>query len=621
MEKEGNQPADRRIRIVSGHLTAIPCAGKAPAGSGVSPPEEAQELAGRARLRAVKPLGWGHSDTEFRLERASREVELTGTRYIFSGQRLPKFVDFVERFGVRVDRETPANREPCKLDAARPHEGLLDALVKELPHVSFGQDDQDRLFHAHGHSMQEVWNLRYAEHWGRAPDLVVYATSHDDVEAVVRIVSEHGACIIPFGGGTSVTQSVLCPDEDRVIVSLDMSLLNRIKWVDPANLMICAEAGCVGVHLEKMLSERNLTLGHEPDSWEFSTVGGWVATRASGMKKNQYGNIEDLVVDARVVTPKGVLQESTRAPRVSAGPSAQEVILGSEGTLGVITEVILKVRPAPAKKAYGSIVFPSFEQGLHFMWEVGKLGWQPASIRLMDNLQFQFGQAIKPESKGTKKMISEAMKFFLLKVKHFDPDDLSVCTMTFEGSQSEVLVQQTRLYHLARSKFGGVFAGPENGKTGYFLTFMIAYLRDFALDHGFIAESFETSCPWTEASGLCRAVIRKIRSDCKAIGVRSDPFVTCRITQVYNSGCCIYFYFGFAWEGLKDPMSSYSRLEEEARRVILEHGGTISHHHGVGKLRKHWLSETTTVAAAAIRKGVKDVLDPKNIFASGNLDF
>ena len=166
----------------------------------------------------------------------------------------------------------------------------------------------------------------------------------------MALACEHGVCLIPFGGGTSVTEALLCPDDEpRPIVSVDMRRMNTIKWVDVDSMLACVEAGAVGVHLDEDLASRGLCLGHEPDSREFSTMGGWVATRASGMKKNTYGNIEDVVVNVKVVTPgAGTLEQAAvGAPRRSTGPDLVQMIIGSEGMLGIVTEVVVRLQPLP----------------------------------------------------------------------------------------------------------------------------------------------------------------------------------------------------------------------------------------------------------------------------------
>lgn len=334
----------------------------------------------------------------------------------------------------------------------------------------------DRLVRSHGQTLYEIQNLRDGI-FHRIPDLVVWPTCHDDVVNIVKSATDNNVVLIPFGGGTSVSGAVTCPqNETRSIIALDTSQMNNILWVDRANMTARFEAGIIGQDLERVLKSEGLTVGHEPDSYEFSSLGGWVATRASGMKKNIYGNIEDLVVQVRMVTTKGVLERDCLAPRISCGPDFNQIVIGSEGTLGVVTEVVLKVKPLPKQQIYGSLVFPTFSNGVKCMREIAAKKLQPASIRLIDNDQFKFGQALKsrPTLFGS---ITEGMKkLYITKVKGFDIHKMCVATLLFEGDADDVKRNQNAINVIA-AKYGGIPAGAINGERGYLLTFVIAYIR------------------------------------------------------------------------------------------------------------------------------------------------
>ncbi|KAK6012180.1 FAD binding domain protein [Ostertagia ostertagi] len=190
---------------------------------------------------------------------------------------------------------------------------------------------------------------------------------------IIDLAMSTNCAIIPIGGGTSVSSALECPvTEQRAVISMDMALMDKIIWIDKENLTCRAQAGIIGQALESQLNSKGFTCGHEPDSIEFSTLGGWVSTRASGMKKNKYGNIEDLVVHVNFATPKGMIHKQCQVPRISSGPDLHHVIMGSEGTLGVVTEVTIKVFPLPEVKRYGSLVFPDFNHGVAFFREVAR---------------------------------------------------------------------------------------------------------------------------------------------------------------------------------------------------------------------------------------------------------
>ncbi|XP_064832996.1 alkyldihydroxyacetonephosphate synthase, peroxisomal-like isoform X4 [Oncorhynchus masou masou] len=459
--------------------------------------EENKGTVPRKRQEIMKWNGWGYSDSKFLFNKNGR-AEFTGKRYRLSGMTLPSLQDWFENtFGASVKHKSPAT--PLLNASAVPPPRLNEAFVENLKATSipFSNEAEDRVFRAHGHCLHEIFALREGKKFERVPDMVVWPNCHNDVVKVVELACKHNVCLIPYGGGTSVTSALECPPEEtRCIVSLDTSQMNRILWLDEKNLVAHVEAGIIGQDLERLLNESGYCMGHEPDSMEFSSLGGWVATRASGMKKNVYGNIEDLVIHIKAVTPRGVIEKSCQGPRTSTGPDIHHFILGSEGTLGVVTEVTMKIRPIPEYQKYGSVVFPNFEAGVACLREVAKQRCAPASIRLMDNKQFHFGHALKPQVSSIFTHFVEGLKkFYITKLKGFDPHQLVVATLLFEGDRERVLQHEKRVYDIAKT-FGGLAAGEDNGQRGYILTFVIAYLRDLGMDYCVVAESFETSVPW-----------------------------------------------------------------------------------------------------------------------------
>lgn len=254
----------------------------------------------------------------------------------------------------------------------------------------------------------------------------------------------------------------------------------------------------------------------------------------------------------------GTFEKSCDVPRISTGPDIHEIILGSEGIFGVITEAIVKLRPLPETKRYGSIVFPDFESGVACLREIARQRIAPASIRLMDNLQFQLGQVLKPESNSAfAEWLDSVKKWYVLNWKGFEVEKMVAATLVFEGNTSEVNLQEKRVYAIA-AQYAGMPGGPENGHRGYFLTWMIAYIRDFVFDYGLMAESFETSVPWSEVLNLCEKVKERVRNLVKEKGVISMPFVSCRVTQVR----ILKFFF-------VERVISFTLLKQKKRFMIL----------------------------------------------------
>jgi alkyldihydroxyacetonephosphate synthase len=563
---------------------------------------------------------WGFRDTHFDITE-NGHVIIRGSRYELSGKELPRFWPWVrEVLEINLDpRDIHPPQYPTSIPEPLLSSALLSALQAVLGSTQIDRTPEIRLRHGHGHTQEEMFAIKYAQ-LGRVPDVVVYPESEEQVTRLVELARQHDATLIPYGGGTNVTDALRCfNDEKRSIISVDMRRMNRIRWIDRTNMLACIEAGAVGRHIMAELKKYGVTMGHEPDSVEFSTLGGWIATNASGMKKNRYGNIEDLVLDVTVATSSGMLQRSGCSPRESVGMDMRRLIFGSEGMLGIVTSAVVKIFPLPEAQRYGSVLFPSFEDGFKFMYDLTREATPPASVRLVDNLQFQFGLALKPKSDALGKLKSRVERFFVTKVKGFEPTKMVACTLVFEGTRAEVEQQQKSVYRIA-ARHGGMKAGAENGRRGYQLTYSIAYIRDFLMNYYIIAESFETSVAWSDALSLCDNVKRRLTEEYARRGLPGKPFVTARVTQVYRTGVCIYFYFGFYYKGIANPQDVYLELENIARDEILKSGGSLSHHHGVGKLRRRFLPRVMSSTALEWRRELKKTLDPENLFGAGNQD-
>lgn len=581
-----------------------------------------QSVVPKERQKILKWNGWGYKDSEFRMNQ-KYIIEFTGDKYPIGNKQLPYFTQWViNMFGIDPTKRNVSQSMPTDLPEPIISSEVLEA-IKQL-NIEYSLKGIDRLIRAHGHTLREIYLLKHGS-FDRIPDVVLWPKCHEDVVKIIKLCARYGSVCIPFGGGTSVSGAASCPkNERRTIILLDTSQMNRILWIDRGNLIACCEAGIIGQDLEKQLRLQGLTSGHEPDSYEFSSLGGWVATRASGMKKNRYGNIEDLVVRVRMVTgrtedPDITLERGILVPRASCGPDFDHVILGSEGTLGVVTEVVIKIRPLPNVVKYGSIVFPNFQAGVSAMREVAKNRCQPTSIRLVDNEQFQFGQMLRPKPSWGGLILQGLKQAYITRIKRFKWDQICVATLLFEGSSTaEVAAQEQKIYNIAK-KHNGVPAGETNGERGYLLTFVIAYIRDLGLEYYVLAESFETSVSWNRALSLCRNVKSRVIRECYSRGIERY-LISCRITQTYDAGCCVYFYMAFNYKSLLNPIETYEAIEHIARQEILANGGSLSHHHGVGKLRSCFYADAVGKAGVSLYRAAKAHLDPHNIFAAGNLD-
>ena len=566
------------------------------------------------------PHKWGYTDTRFEFD-GPKTVRVTGSRYPLAGFTMPHFIPFVEEMlQVPIDpNERAVEKEGRVVPPSRADASLVTAWQDALGREGVSLDDDERLIHSHGQlSVDEVYRVLYGDDLGRVVDLVLYPASEEQVSAIVRLASEHNVCLVPYGGGTNVSGALALPaDDERVFASVDMRRMNRIVELDEENLQACVEAGIAGKELERALAARGYTAGHDPDSIELSTLGGWIATNASGMKKNRYGNIEDIVLEATLVTPTGALETLHTTPRNSTGIQPRGLLFGSEGNLGIITKAVLKIHPVPEVREYGSLVFKSFAQGVAYLQALRQTGTLPASIRLVNNQEFRFGQALKAAPSPLQHLKEKVQKFALLKVLGFDPLKMAACTIAMEGSGAEVAHQKRTIFKLAKAH-GGKSAGATNGRRGYMLTFGIAYIRDFLNQFDFLGETFETSVPWSRIHDVTQAVQAELSAQCSARGVAGRPYLSYRVTQTYHTGVCIYFTMGFSGRGLAHPIAVYHDVEHALRQTILDHGGSLSHHHGVGKIRQSFVRHIQSDNSIEVLRKTKQALDPQNIFGIQN---
>lgn len=519
-------------------------------------------------------------------------------------------------------------------DLSPPPKVLVEALMQAVPEERVHIDSQARIRAGTGHGLADIWKLRSGM-LPRMPDVVVRPESEEEVLAVLCAAKgKTPFAVIPVGGRTNVTSATSCPsfnDDQRPFVALDMRGLSKVLWVNEQDGVAHIEAGITGSALKEALQNRQVTMGMEPDSMEFSTLGGWIATYASGMKRARYGNIEDMLVEVRVVTPSGVLWQhhgsldcpktgpTTAFGRTSTNIALPGLLTGSEGCVGVITSAIVRVHPLPEAVHYESVIFQSWDAGAAWMREVAQLpaALRPASCRLLDSAQLRLARALREE--GHCGRMRSALQATVLRARGVDLEDASAVTLVFEGSQDEVIMQKRLLSRLVK-KFAGIWGGSSSGEAGYALTFAIAYLRDFGIDYQILSESLETLAPWSAIHQVWPAVVCAVQSEHSRLALPGRPFMSCRMTQLYHEGAVLYMYLAVSTAGLAPDraLEAFHQLEGTARRAILDCGGCLSHHHGIGKLRAGLLPSTQAPALANVMHDFKKALDPSNILGARN---
>jgi alkyldihydroxyacetonephosphate synthase len=453
-------------------------------------------------------------------------------------------------------------------------------------------DDEARLHHLRGKSTPDLLRLRAGDLAG-APDLVVLPSSHEGMLGVLGVCSERGIAVVPFGGGTSVVGG-LEPEADAFagVVALDLRRMNALLELDDESRVAVLEPGLRGPQAEALLGERGYTLGHFPQSFEYATIGGFAATRSSGQASVGYGRFDEMVVSLRVATPAGTLSLG-RAPKSAAGPDLRQLILGSEGALGVITAVGVTVRPLPESRVYEGWRMPSFGAGIGAVRRLAQDGPLPTVLRLSDEVETALNLAT-PGALGS-------------------GGEGCLAVVGFEGSALEVQLRREGAAQVLEAAGGRLEAGA--GEAWERERYQGPYLRDALLDAGALVETLETVAYWSALAEVYRAVGAALRESLTAQG--TPPVVLCHVSHVYSSGASLYFTVGCAQA--EDPVTQWRAAKATASDAILTAGGSITHHHGVGVDHQPWYGREIGSLGVGVLKAVKAELDPAGIMNPGVL--
>ena len=562
---------------------------------------------------------WGFSDSGF-IVNNDKSVSFTGERYPICGKRLPNFIPFIEK-ELGIEFQSSPKIKEIKKKHVNPHnlnQAFMDDLKSKFDTDRYTLEDNERILHSHGqHSTDEVYKVLYNK-LEKFIDIVFYIENENETETLVELAKKHDVCLIPYGGGTNVTNALRPPlEEKRMIVSIDTRRMNKVEHIDEENLMVIVEAGITGKDLEGALNKKGFTVGHEPDSYEFSTVGGWISTNAAGMKKHRYGNIEDIVQNITMVTPSGTINQIKPLTRSSFGIKTQNVLFGSEGNLGIITKATLKIHKLPNRSAFESIIFKDWNTGVKFMQELFHSNMVPASARLMDNLQIRLGNALKEEKEGFSGLIDRLKKYILFNVQGIDQNLFSAAVFKIEGSDIELKNQRQNLIKLSK-QHNGILAGGSTGESGYNVTMVIAYIRELVVSQNVLGETMETAVPWSNINKVKKEASKLIEKLHKEYNLPGKPFFCSRISKIYHTGVCMYNTIALSFEDVENPEDVFTMIEHKMRECFIKNGGSISHHHGVGKLRKDFMPSTLSRGSIEMVQGIKNSQDPNNIFGVKN---
>ncbi|MFB9252899.1 FAD-binding oxidoreductase [Sphaerisporangium melleum] len=505
-----------------------------------------------------------------------------------------------ELLGVRAPAVPPASFGEVRLGPVALSPLVLADLRKVVGAEHLRFDDDARIRHTRGKSTPDLLRMRAGDA-SDAPDAVLLPGSHEEVLEVLRVCARHRVAVVPFGGGTSVVGGLVASRQGFAgVIALDLARLDRLLSVDAESMVVDVEPGLRAPQAEQLLAGHGLTLGHFPQSYEYATLGGFAAARSSGQASAGYGRFDDMVVGVTVATPRGTM-EFGRAPKSAAGPDLRQLVLGSEGAFGVITSLRLRARSAPAEKVYEGWRFPTFRAGTAALRRLAQDGPMPTVLRLSDETETMVGLAKPGEIGGVQ------------------ADAGCLAVVGYEGTGEDVAHRRERTAG-ALSALGGVYLGPEPGEAWAHGRYSAPYLRDALLAAGATVETLETACFWSGLPRLydaVRLVLSVALSPAGEAGQANPPLVMCHLSHLYPTGASLYFTVVTAQAG--DPLEQWATAKRAVNEAVVLAGGTISHHHGVG--RDHLAAYAAEIGELGVEilRAVKERLDPAGILNPGVL--
>ncbi|HUP91966.1 MAG TPA: FAD-binding oxidoreductase [Solimonas sp.] len=498
-------------------------------------------------------------------------------------------------------------------DATPPHDATLDQALAQVPasRISsplFETDAKARLLHARGQSFPD-WVAMRAGRFGPVADGIAFPDSHEAAAQALAAAQQLGAIVVPYAGGTSVVGHLNVPQGEQPVVNISLERMNRLMALDPASQLAVFGAGTPGPQVEAQLASHGYLLGHFPQSYEYSTVGGWVVTRSSGQQSYRYGRIENLFASGRLATPRGELRVGGH-PASAAGPDLREAVMGSEGRLGLLTEATVRVRRLPQVEAFHAVFFPSWQAGVDAVREMVQHDVPLSMLRLSNEAETETQLRLAGHA--------DAIKWLqrYLGVRRIGTGKCMLM-MGVTGSVSEARRMRRDALVLAKV-YGGVHVGKSIGRGWAKNRYRGPYLRNSLWAAGYAADTVETSVNWPHVTATMRAIEQAARDALAADNERVHAFT--HLSHVYRQGCSIYSTFVYRSAGSPEAdMERWRRLKGRVSETIVAHSGTISHQHGVGMDHAPYLPAEKGALGMDLIRAMAREFDPKGMMNPGKL--
>lgn len=500
-------------------------------------------------------------------------------------------------------------------ESARPADVSLADLLGSIPeaqlpdHSLVSTDPETRLRHARGQSLPD-WVAMRSGRVDRFPEGVAYPETGADLTGLFDYARQSGAVLIPYGGGTSVVGGINPEIDGPPALTVDLSSMNFLLHLDETSHLATLGAGTSGPDLERTLGVHGFTLGHFPQSFELSTLGGWIATRSSGQQSLRYGRIEHHFAGGRLVSPVGTL-EMNPYPASAAGPDLRELVLGSEGRMGIISQVTVRISPLPAREEFHAVFFPAWKAGVD-------------AVRAMVQARLPLSMLRLSNAAETEANLALAGHENLVRLAHAGLEAIGhrrekKCMLLFGATGSAVTVRQARrgAVSLAR-QHGGIHAGQYMGKVWARSRFLAPYLRNTLWEHGYAVDTLETIVPWSDVMPTANAITGAIENALP--DTDEKVFAFAHLSHLYPTGASIYVTCLF--RVLPDPdrqLEYWHRMKHAASTAIVEHGGTITHQHAIGVDHAPYLEAEKGGLGMDLIAGMLRQCDPDGILNPGKL--
>jgi len=490
----------------------------------------------------------------------------------------------------------------------------IEELVKKVPdsdlppHSLIKTDAELRLRHARGQSLND-WVDMCDGLVDTFPDGVAYPSSDEEVADLITFADRNDVSLIPYGGGSSVVGHLTPSGEGRPTLSVDLKNLNQLQHLNEESFEATFGAGVSGPQLETQLKKHGYILGHFPQSWEYSTLGGWIVTRSVGQQSYHYGRIEPLFVSGHMETPSGSLT-LLRIPKSAAGPDLRHILLGSEARLGILTSATMRIRRLPEEEHFYAAFFPNFEVGARAVREIAQSELQLSMLRLSDPMETETTFQLS----GEERLVSLAKKGLNL---FGQGEERCMLIYGLTGNQATNRLADRQLAHLVRAR-KGMMVKFYLGEAWMEKRFLTPYLRNTLWDLGYALDTLETALPWDKLRETRKAVLNVIQ---KGLEDENEPvLVFSHISHVYTNGGSLYITY--LYRRSQDPhqtLERWKKIKGAASKAIVAHGGTITHQHGIGVDHKDYLpAEKGPLGMAMVRNLIKNV-DPNQIMNPGKL--